>query len=54
MSLHIGDVAPNFSIDSSKGPISFHQWAGDSRVFFFSRPTDFTPVCTTGRWFACA
>ena len=47
MSLHIGDVAPDFSIDSSKGTISFHQWAGDSWVFFFSHPADFTPVCTT-------
>ena len=47
MSLHIGDVAPDFTIDSSKGAISFHQWAGDSWVFFFSHPADFTPVCTT-------
>ena len=47
MSLHIGDVAPDFTIDSSRGSISFHQWAGDSWVFFFSHPADFTPVCTT-------
>ncbi|MEQ8601051.1 MAG: peroxiredoxin [Devosia sp.] len=47
MSLHIGDTAPDFSIESSKGLISFHQWAGDSWVFFFSHPADFTPVCTT-------
>ena len=47
MSLHIGDIAPNFTIDSTKGEIDFHKWAGDSWVFFFSHPADFTPVCTT-------
>lgn len=47
MSLHIGDVAPDFTIDSTRGEIEFHRWIDDSWVFFFSHPADFTPVCTT-------
>jgi len=47
MTLRLGDVAPDFTQQSSVGELNFYSYVGDSWCVLFSHPADYTPVCTT-------
>lgn len=47
MAIQLGDIAPDFTANTTEGVVSLHEYLGDGWGILFSHPADFTPVCTT-------
>lgn len=43
----IGDIFPEFSVETTQGKMNFWDWAEGKWTYLFSHPAAFTPVCTT-------
>ena len=44
MTLQLGEIAPDFTVESTEGTLGFHQWLGKDWAVLFSHPPDYTPV----------
>jgi len=47
MTIQLGDIAPDFTAETTDGSVRLHDYLGDGWGILFSHPADFTPVCTT-------
>lgn len=47
MAIRLGDIAPDFTAETTEGTIELHKYLGDGWGVLFSHPKDYTPVCTT-------